>query len=457
MTIAQEQHELARICAGMTQRGIPLDMPRLAEVRAMMKSDKLAISDKNSLTPDDVERYAHFLPAKDLKALRKGSSLNLNLNSSKQVRGFLELNGVNIPNTKFDTIAKYAERFPQITLLQDIMDFKSFGKGDKAWFGDEYIRDERLHPRWNPTGTSERRLSCSKPNFQNVPHRAKGGDSYFAKLIRSVVIPEQGCVLAELDASQGEDWTVAFDVFKRIGDETMLTFLRTKADLHSRTGAYITRTPVHKCSSSENPEMYLARDRGKRINHSHKYMEGFKYATNGSREHYRCDRDVANGLAVVAWRGDGYTAYFGAWRLSELAYGDTSQANQRRAIGIKSQLMQDYPGILEWQRVVFETWRGTGMVRNSFGFSRPLYGEPAECAKRAAAFVGASNLQTIVIRGMIECVRELNPRLHAQIHDSLLHSDPGGATVQMTRIMQRDRDGLVVPWESSEGARWSEI
>ncbi|MCB7130030.1 MAG: hypothetical protein J3T61_10890, partial [Candidatus Brocadiales bacterium] len=320
---------------------------------------------------------------------------------------------------------------------------------------DKYIINAHLHPRWNPTGTVERRLSCSKPNFQNVPHR----NAYFSKLMRSVVIPEPGFVLYEIDAVSGEDWSCAFAA----KDDRLLKDLATGIDFHSRTASYIFDRPITK------KDNYYERNIGKSCNHMHKYGQGFKFVPKRSPAVRKYHALADDGLALFGWEGSDYLAYFNGWKMAEIAYGEATRENQRRILKVKTKLVEDYRGIAQWQQETFETWRKTNYVRNPFGFGRPLYGDEEECLKRGLAFLGASTLQTVVIRGMIDVDHELLSYikeifLHMQIHDSLGFSlSPNGFHPgQIKEIMERPRkaeDGreLKIPWEGSMGERWSEL
>jgi DNA polymerase I len=55
--------------------------------------------------------------------------------------------------------------------------------------------DGRLHPSYNQCVTKTGRLSCSKPNIQQIPSRGEHGDT-----LRSLFIPEDGNVLVGIDA-----------------------------------------------------------------------------------------------------------------------------------------------------------------------------------------------------------------------------------------------------------------
>lgn len=417
--LLNEQQQLTRICSKMTVQGIRLDLGRLTEITKQMNDDKFSIS----------------------------KDFTINLQSPKQlVDYFVEKYRLFLPNGQKETIIEAAQHHPEIPELGAVAAFKDLGKGVEAWYGNDVRVGDRIHPRWNSTGTCERRLSCAHPNFMNVPHR----NEYFSSLMRSVVIPEPGCVLMEIDASQGEDWSTGFAA----KDEKLLGDLHSGMDFHSRTAEYIFGHPCPKKTEKAK------RNTGKTWNHAHKYGQGFNFAFKGTRDEARLRKQVSDGLALFGWEGPDYLVTFGAAHLAELTWGERTHDKQRDALKIKRQLMRDYLGIVRWQKDTFEQWRQTGLVRNPYGFGRPLYGREAECAKRGFAFIGASTLQTPVIRAMIE-IDAADFWQSAQIHDSLLFSLPEARAEAdaciIKEICERDREGLSVPWETKFGGRWSEL
>lgn len=74
----------------------------------------------------------------------------------------------------------------------------------------ESIIDGRIHCTFSPNkrdtgGTITGRLSSSKPNLQNIPAReSKHGQESYGQEMRSLFLPEEGCMLAACDYSQIE-------------------------------------------------------------------------------------------------------------------------------------------------------------------------------------------------------------------------------------------------------------
>lgn len=67
----------------------------------------------------------------------------------------------------------------------------------------------RIHCTFSPNkredgGTVTGRFACSKPNLQQIPARDKAVGHSYGQMMRSLFLPEQGCMMAALDYSQIE-------------------------------------------------------------------------------------------------------------------------------------------------------------------------------------------------------------------------------------------------------------
>lgn len=71
------------------------------------------------------------------------------------------------------------------------------------------IIGERIHCTFSPnkredSGTVTGRFACSKPNLQNIPARDKSYGHSYGQQMRSLFLPEHGCMMAAMDYSQIE-------------------------------------------------------------------------------------------------------------------------------------------------------------------------------------------------------------------------------------------------------------
>lgn len=98
---------------------------------------------------------------------------------------------------------------PVIPLIQEYKNYSAVrdkylnGALAKAIVGD------RIHCTWLPMlredgGTVTGRMSCRKPNLQQIPARDKGHGEDFSQDMRAIFLPEEGQMLAAMDYSQIE-------------------------------------------------------------------------------------------------------------------------------------------------------------------------------------------------------------------------------------------------------------
>lgn len=120
-------------------------------------------------------------------------------------------------------LAPYEDQYPAIkTLIK-------YRKADKFVdsFGETLLAhveaDGRIHPEYNQIGASTGRMSCTRPNWQQIPSRGDG------KQLRECVIAAPGCKLITADFSNIEMRILA--EYSR--DETLLKFFDDDVDLHS--------------------------------------------------------------------------------------------------------------------------------------------------------------------------------------------------------------------------------
>ena len=123
---------------------------------------------------------------------------------------------------------RHAYRF-----LEDLRDYKKNLTASKYLVGyEQYQRDWRLHPSFNPTGTATTRYSSSNPNAQNV---GKGdewedehGDSHEEFKLREVFGPSRGRIWYAIDYSQ-----LQLRIFAHVsGEQSLLTAFDEGYDFH---------------------------------------------------------------------------------------------------------------------------------------------------------------------------------------------------------------------------------
>ena len=133
----------------MEASGITIDLERWETMTAGLEEDLLA-----------AEARAHALLQVE----------GLNLNSPPQLKKALQGLGLDLPDTKVETLAPLAEKHE---VARALLDYRKASKMLSA-FGRTYPKKidpltGRIHARYRQIGAATGRMSCSEPNLQQVP------------------------------------------------------------------------------------------------------------------------------------------------------------------------------------------------------------------------------------------------------------------------------------------------
>ena len=139
------------------------------------------------------------------------------LNSSKQLGARLNEMGIHSPvrtATGAESWGKDAmERlmhYPVIPLIVEARGYnKLLGTYMHGGMAKGILSDGRIHCTFSPnkredSGTVTGRLSCLKPNLQQIPARDKAVGHSYGQAMRELFLPEEDCMMSALDYSQIE-------------------------------------------------------------------------------------------------------------------------------------------------------------------------------------------------------------------------------------------------------------
>jgi len=148
-------------------------------------------------------------------------------NSPKQVQKVLQARGHTVTRLDEDVLLELAEREPLARLLLDYREqTKRVGTYGRGVLGHVAASTDRIHPDWIQMGSRAGRMSCSKPNLQQVPR---------TPAYRACFRPAEGRVLVKADLSQIELRIAA----ELSGDERLLAAYAVGEDVHSLTAAEV--------------------------------------------------------------------------------------------------------------------------------------------------------------------------------------------------------------------------
>ena len=146
----------------------------------------------------------------------------VNWDSGAQVMEALGRRGIDVPNTQEETLQAYVHDPLVAALLAYKKASKACSTYGQGWLKHVHTETGRIYPGYGQTSTAAGRMSCSRPNLQNIPHDAA---------YRACFKAPPGRVLVKADYSQIE-LRIAAELSR---DAAMLEAFKKGEDLHIRT------------------------------------------------------------------------------------------------------------------------------------------------------------------------------------------------------------------------------
>ena len=171
-----------------------------------------------------------------------------NINSPKQLSVIL-FEKMQLPAPKktksgYSTSVEVLEKLrDEAPVVDDILNYRQLTKLKSTYadaLAEAIEEDGRIHCSFNQTITATGRLSCTKPNLQNIPVRTELGRS-----IRKVFVPADGCVFVDADYSQIELRIMA----AMSGDQNLIDAYRNKVDIHRLTASEVFHVPFDEVTA----------------------------------------------------------------------------------------------------------------------------------------------------------------------------------------------------------------
>ena len=202
---------------------------------------------------------------------REPPSTAMNWDSPSQVLTVFRSLGLDIGDTKQETMEAFRDRHPVIApLLQYREAAKRAGAYGDNWRKHIHPATGRIHPNWKQIGAETGRMACRTPNLQNLPRD---------KAYRACFRPGPGNVFIKADYSQIELRLIA----EISGEDNMIQAFREGQDLHVLVAQDIT--------GKDNPEDITAGERqmAKPVNFGFSYGMGADRLVEYARSNFAVD------------------------------------------------------------------------------------------------------------------------------------------------------------------------
>jgi DNA polymerase I len=209
--VGEIEHRALPAMVWMSSAGVPVDSDGWREHARKTEADAGRLKDElNALAPEHPDGKAW------------------NFGSPQQVRKAAKLLGVDLPDTKDETLAFYAKENEFIAALRNYRKAAKLASTYGAtWLENGYHEDGRIYASWRQLRAATGRMACDHPNLQNIPRSGP---------LRSYIRAPEGRVFVIVDYSQIELRIAA----KISGDKEMLSAYAEGRDLHTLTAQSLT-------------------------------------------------------------------------------------------------------------------------------------------------------------------------------------------------------------------------
>jgi DNA polymerase-1 len=209
--VAEIEHRVLPAVIWMSGAGVPVDADGWREHGRKTEADAARLQDElNALAPEHPDGKAW------------------NFGSPQQVRKSAKLLGVDLPNTRDETLALYAKEHAFISALRTYRKAaklaSTYGAG---WLDTGYHEAGRIYASWRQLRAATGRMACDRPNLQNIPRSGP---------LRSYIRAPEGRAFVIADYSQ-----IELRIAARIsGNTEMLAAYAEGRDLHTLTAQNLT-------------------------------------------------------------------------------------------------------------------------------------------------------------------------------------------------------------------------
>ena len=464
---AEHSYLAYHFCLAAEKRGMRVDIVNLPRIAEEIESAKEALFPVGSkFNPRSNKQVLEWF--NDRKYKLKDNSKDTIYNCLEQRLGEYGFESY----TEFeDTPEDTLPAFDEITsTLRDLYYYKSSGKGVDPWFGEKYLRDGFIHPRYNFTGTSTLRFSSSSPNFQNV-----ASNSSWGKKLKTLIIPRSPWLqFLSADSSNlefrvcayyaGIDVTNIPDVFMWLAENSgnMLDALATEM---------LTRNPPDLTKISWDAAL-LKQKRAicKVIFHATNYGVGITLLTREQLNSPYTKNKIKKGALLVFddWIYDNKIVAFSGVKLAQMVFKDQTDESRKKILDLQQFYLGNWEQIRLWQKDTSAWIDKHGGISTKWGTYLELLDEPKKNFKAALAKIGQGSGGEFVQGKMYEYLRSLKHNTHDmvwQIHDDIGWEIPiewGEVEIKdFTQLLNEDSHrlpGFKTPWTVKKSSKsWGDL
>ncbi len=259
--VARLEFACVRALAQTEYNGIHLDLSCWMDLHHRVAQDK-----KKSL-----DRIYSIVgrPAEQQTLFGDDVPVGLNPDSNQQVIEWLKEQGIMVENTSRHTLTAYLDHPLVSAVLQYRQAAKSMSSFLATYAGMIHPVTRRLHPQYSQIGAWSGRMSCSKPNIQQIPREYSFRACFTAPAGRKLIMADYSQIELRVAAEISED-------------QRMMDAYRRGEDLHRLTASLITGIAPDQISPSQ-------RQAAKAVNFGLIYGMGAKGLMDYARDTYGTD------------------------------------------------------------------------------------------------------------------------------------------------------------------------
>ena len=314
----------------MKANGVPVDRALMEQRKAEAEAEKERIKREIGFLIGDVNIGANCSTADFKKYLFESQGLPVLKTTNKEQAALDDMAMVLLGEW-------CAENKPELVpLFKLVQEYRKWGKIQSTYI-DGYLKylnsaTGRLHPEFFSLGTDTGRMSCQRPNCQNMPRKTNDPIG-----VRNFIKAPEGHLILSLDFSQIELRVGAF----YCRDERMMETYRTGGDIHAATTSVIFGVTYEEAQDKHRADYKEQRTIAKNVNFGTFYglfpkglQNTLKFKAGVEKTFSECESIIAN--LKAGYRGLSSWQEATKTQAARRLYSETWLGRRRYLPGIRS-------------------------------------------------------------------------------------------------------------------------